>query len=65
MNSNNLPQSFCYLSDICPEIKQDLKYATCNNFLGKIINGYKCGKAILTIDAATALKKVYQELVWL
>lgn len=53
----SLPEGFVYVSDICPEIKQDIRYFTGNNFLGAPVDGYLAPRAILTAQAAQALKK--------
>ena len=57
-----LPEGFSYLEDICPQIVQDIKYATIDNFTGKIVDGYTSGKAILTTNAANALCEAHKEL---
>jgi D-alanyl-D-alanine dipeptidase len=53
----SLPKGFVYLEDVDPSILQNLKYATCENFIGTPIEGYKRNKVILTRKAAYALKK--------
>lgn len=60
--NTHLPEGFVYVEDICPEIIQDMKYATTDNFTGKIVDGYVTGKAILTKEAANALCEVQKEL---
>jgi D-alanyl-D-alanine dipeptidase len=62
MSAKVLPKDFVYLDEFCPEIMQDMKYATTDNFTNSIVNGYKAGRAILTIDAAEALKQAQEEL---
>jgi len=62
MKSNNLPKGFIHLNTICPKIKQDIKYATTDNFTGKVVDGYADAIAILTTEAAIALAKVQKEL---
>lgn len=51
-----MKEGFVYLSDVAPEILQDMRYATSNNFLGRPVDGYLSGKAICTEVAAMALK---------
>ncbi|CAG7592149.1 D-Ala-D-Ala dipeptidase [Hyalomma marginatum] len=53
--SNNLPTGFVYLADIAPDIIQDVKYATKDNFIGNIVSGYEKATIILTKEAAEAL----------
>lgn len=57
-----LPDGFVYLSDIDPTIIVDLKYCKGDNFIGYRIPGYNAPKAILTLQAAEALKKVQNDL---
>lgn len=52
----NLPDGFVYVKDIDPSIIEDIRYASSNNFLGRAADGYQTGKAILTLQAALALK---------
>jgi zinc D-Ala-D-Ala dipeptidase len=61
--SGNLPSGFVYLRDIDPSIRQDIRYATSHNFIGRPIRGYQAGECILTRPAATALAKVQKELL--
>lgn len=60
--SNILPHGFVYLNDIDPTIEQFIAYATSDNFLGTRVKGYEKGVAILTKEAALALKDVQAEL---
>ena len=57
-----LPKHFVYLHDIDPTIYVSLRYATCENFIGKPICGYKKPVVIVTKQAAIALKKVQAEV---
>ena len=45
-----------------PSIKMDVRYYTAHNFVGERIDGYNTPKCLLTIEAASALKKVQSEL---
>ncbi|NRB10610.1 MAG: M15 family metallopeptidase [Rickettsiaceae bacterium] len=60
--TTSLPNDFVYLQDICPNIKQDIKYATTDNFTGTVVEGYQKGTAILTKAAAEKLFLVQEEL---
>ena len=60
--SNNLPIGFVYLSEVAPDIVQDVKYATDDNFTGKVVPGYQKATIILTKEAANALAKVQATL---
>ncbi|CEG57883.1 M15 family metallopeptidase [Legionella fallonii] len=57
-----LPQGFVYLHDVAPDIIQDMRYATSNNFIGNSIPGYKKGVCIVTQQAAEQLKKAQKEI---
>ncbi len=59
---NALPKGFVYLKDISPNIVQDLKYATADNFTGAIVEGYNANKVIMTEIAAKKLDAIQQEL---
>ena len=51
----NLPDGFVYVRDLIPDIREDMVYATENNFVGAKIDGYFAQRAILTRKAAQAL----------
>jgi D-alanyl-D-alanine dipeptidase len=57
------PENFVYVEDAIPGIVLDLRYFTENNFLGRKVDGYEAPKAILTRQAAEALKGVQDELL--
>ena len=57
-----LNKDFVYLKDIMPNLRSDLRYYGSNNFIGKPIEGYINPKCILSKEAASALKKVQDEL---
>ena len=56
------PEGFVYLSDIAPSIKQEVRYAGRDNFVGQPIDGYLSETIILSKPAARALVKVQEEL---
>lgn len=53
---------FVVLSDICPDIIQEIRYFTTFNFVGQRIPGYERPIAYLTRQAADSLKAVCDEL---
>lgn len=55
-------KGFVYVKDIIPDVIEDLRYNTTNNFMGMRADGYQANRAILTLEAATALKGVADEL---
>lgn len=52
-----LPPDFCYVDEVAPAIRADLKYAGHDNFVGRPIEGYQGRRAILRKDAAEALAR--------
>ena len=58
-----LPKGFVYVNDIVPSIKVELRYYGEQNFLGTKVDSYNKEVAILTSQAALALKKVQTELM--
>lgn len=57
-----LPQNFVYLNYVAPDIQQDIRYATDDNFVGNPLPGYENPDCILTEATAHALYKVQQGL---
>lgn len=58
-----LKSGFVYLSDIDPSILINLKYHQDENFTGAPIAGCSQGRAVITLDAAEALRNVQEDLV--
>ena len=54
---------FVILSDYVPHIVQEIRYYSTYNFIGERIDGYEDPCAILTVEAARALKSVSSELL--
>ena len=57
------PSGFVLLADFVPQIVQEIRYYSTYNFIGDRIDGYEEPCALLTIEAARALKSVSAELV--
>ena len=57
-----LPKDFVFLDEIVPQIKQEMMYASSNNFTGDVVRGYGVNRAIVTRQAADAIKRVNDEL---
>ena len=62
-NVNNMPNDFVHIRQVIPDIQLDMRYASTNNFIGRVITGYQAETCLLTKEAATALKKVQTRLV--
>ena len=56
------PSGFVLLSDLVPNIIQEIRYFSTYNFIGERIDGYEEPCALLTIEAARALKGASNEL---
>ena len=56
------PSGFVLLSDLVPNIIQEIRYFSTYNIIGERIDGYEEPCAILTVEAARALKAVSNEL---
>lgn len=61
-SATRLPDGFVYLRDIDASIRQDLRYAGPNNFVGRPLPGYRAGECLLRRPAAIALKAVQADL---
>ncbi|WP_197071805.1 M15 family metallopeptidase [Paenibacillus sp. FSL R7-0273] len=62
MKKNKLPSGFVYLDEVIPEAQYQIRYYGKYNFTGAPVSGYKAPLAIATSKAATALKKVSEDL---
>ena len=59
---NILPEGFVYIKEVLPDIEVELRYADSNNFVGAPVDGYEEGKCVISLEAATALKNLQEEL---
>jgi len=57
------PSGFVLLSDYVPQIVQEIRYYSTYNFIGERIDGYEEPCALLTKEAARALKAVSNEMI--
>lgn len=55
------PQNFVRLADIAPLIRQDMRYAGPDNFMGRPVPGYCAGQCWLRREVAVALAAVEAE----
>jgi D-alanyl-D-alanine dipeptidase len=56
-----LPPGFVYLREVAPDIRQDMKYAGTDNFVGRRLPGYEAAECILRRGAAQALAAAQRE----
>jgi D-alanyl-D-alanine dipeptidase len=54
--SSGLPEGFVYVTDVIETAQLDIRYYGDHNFVGERIDGYEAPVAILTEEAAAALK---------
>ena len=59
---SQLPPGWCYVDRVAPSVRVELKYAGCDNFVGRPIAGYTGRRAILRRDAAEGLRRASDEL---
>ena len=57
------PSGFVVLADYVPHIVQEIRYYSTYNFIGERIDGYEEPCALLTKEAARALKSVSNEMI--
>lgn len=57
------PSGFVVLADYVPQIVQEIRYHSTYNFIGERIDGYEEPVALLTKEAARALKAASSELI--
>ena len=57
------PSGFVLLADYVPQIVQEIRYYSTYNFIGERIDGYEEPCALLTVEAARALKAAAGELL--
>ena len=60
--SNAAPTGFVYLAEAVPDAILEIRYYSTYNFVGDRINGYEKPTALLTVEAAKALKDVSDDL---
>ncbi len=56
------PSGFVVLADFVPSVIQEIRYHSTYNFIGERIDGYEEPCALITIEAARALKDVSNQL---
>src|SRR5687767_7247403 len=57
-----MPANFVYLHDVIPDVIEDVRYFSADNFVGEPIPGYEAARLLITIEAASALQKVQKDL---
>jgi zinc D-Ala-D-Ala dipeptidase len=62
VKQRHLPKGFVYLDEVIPTAQYDIRYYSDYNFIGRRVEGYKAPLAIMTSQAAKALKAVNDDL---
>lgn len=57
-----LPEGFVFLRDVDPTIRQEIKYASVDNFTGRPLPGYDAPECVLKAPVAAALARVQASL---
>jgi D-alanyl-D-alanine dipeptidase len=52
-----LPPGFVRLADVAPEVRQEMRYAGSDNFLGRPVDGYGAAHCWLLAEVAEALRR--------
>ncbi|MDG1023460.1 MAG: M15 family metallopeptidase [Flavobacteriaceae bacterium] len=60
--AQEIPEGFVYLKEIIPTLVVDLRYASPENFTGKVVRGYTSQQVVGTKALAIALNKVQNQL---
>lgn len=55
---SSLPDDFSDVNNIIPDAIYQMRYATDDNFVGAVVDGYRDKRCLLKTDAAKALEKV-------
>lgn len=56
------PKGFVFVQDAVPDAAFDIRYFGTDNFVGTRVDGYEAPQAILSVEAAVALKAVSRDL---
>lgn len=62
MHNHTLPEGFVLVGEAIPDALLDIRYYTTYNFVGARIDGYEAPVAVLTREAAAALKLVSDDM---
>ncbi|MCP0913992.1 MULTISPECIES: M15 family metallopeptidase [Legionella] len=60
--SHALPENFVYLHELAPEIIEEIRYASSNNFMGQPAPGYVSPRCVLSRPAALQLKQAQEAI---
>lgn len=55
-------EGFVLVRDYVPDVIEEIRYATTNNFMGSVVDGYQAEAAIVSLQTAKKLKDAAEEL---
>ena len=58
-----IPEEFGNIKDEISSITLDIRYATKDNFMGRVVNGYTSPKVVMTKESLEALKKAQEDFI--
>lgn len=58
-----IPNEFSRIKDICPKIKLEASYATVNNFVGEVIDGYFSKDLVILNEVMDSLEKAQKQFL--
>lgn len=61
--SQQYPKGFASIDSVLSGVVLELRYASTNNFMGRIVKGYDSPKKVLSVEALKALKGVQDSLM--
>lgn len=61
INKNNLPDGFVIVSNVVPDVIQEIRYYSTYNLIGKRLDSYNAPIAILNKESANALKNAAED----
>ena len=59
---DSLPKGFVRVAEVVPDVILEIRYYLTYNFVGDRIDGYERPTALLTVEAANALKAVSEDV---
>ena len=63
MVSAQMPSDFVFIRDVVPSVQESPRYYSEQNFMGRVMPGYECGRLVFSRPAAAALAKVQEDLL--
>lgn len=58
-----IPKEFSYIQEICPKIRLEASYATSNNFVGDVVDGYHSKNLVILSEVMCSLEKAQKRFL--